>query len=439
MMSGMIVSPSTGWLRHRSFLAFALAALAGSTAIAAGSLWASRRAGETEAMADVRALTSVVAQTVVGPSLTAELLAGDPDALARLDVIVEQRVLDDMTLRVKLWAADGTIVYSDEHRLIGEVYELEDDKIESLWSGDVVSEISAVDGPENRFEAELADRMLEVYLPIDGPAGSPLLYESYFAVSPVNESATRIRSEFLPAIIVPLGLMLALHLTLAWALSQRLQHNQADRERLLRRAIESSDLERRRIAADLHDGVVQDLTGTSFALAAAAETAKAAEPELGRDLRVAAASTRRSLQSLRTLLVDIYPPNLHEHGLEAALIDLLAPAGGLGIETDLTIRGPIDDWPTGRTALVYRVIQESVRNIYRHAAASKLEIAVDVNSGAGTTEVTVTDDGVGLAEPRSDNHFGLRLLSDLAADAGARFSVDSQPGIGTTVRLEVGS
>ena len=341
-----------------------------------------------------------------------------------------------MTLRVKLWGPDGTIVYSDEHRLIGEVYELEDDKTQSLWNGEVVSEISSLDGPENRFEADLAGRMLEVYLPIDGPDDTPLLYESYFAISPVNESAGRIRRQFLPVILVPLALMLALHLGLAWGLTRRLRRNQAERERLLQRAIDSSNLERRRIAADLHDGVVQDLAGTSFAVTAAAESANGAKPELARDLQAAAAGTRRSLRSLRSLLVDIYPPNLQEQGLEAAMVDLLAPADELGIDTELAVHGDVRNWPPDRTALVYRVVQESVRNVFRHADATTLTVGIDATDEV--TEVTVTDDGVGFAaEAPTDGHLGLRLLSDLTADAGARFSIDSNPGAGTTIRLEV--
>lgn len=424
-------------LRARPFALFSLAGLVGTLTIAGGSLWASQRAGEAEAMADVRALTELVAKTVVGPNLSAELLAGDDEALARLDAIVEQRVLDEMTLRVKLWTADGTIVYSDEPRLIGEQYELGDDKTRSLWRGDLVSEISSVDGPENRFEAEMADQMLEVYLPIDGPDGQPLLYESYFAISPVSESAGRIRMEFLPAILLPLGLLETMNLGLAWGLRQRLKHNQAERERLLGRAIESSDLERRRIAADLHDGVVQDLAGTSFAVSAAAERARSAHPELAQDLRSAAAGSRRSLQSLRSLLVDIYPPNLQQQGLEGALVDLLAPAGDLGIESELSIAGPVDTWTPDRTALVYRVVQESVRNVFRHADASHLDIDIDARDQVAA--VSVADDGVGFTAGQSGNgHLGLRLMSDLTADAGARFSVQSEPGAGTTVRLEVG-
>lgn len=415
---------------------FSLAGLIGMLAIGGGSLVASQRAGEAEAMADVRALTLVVAKTVVEPSLSTDLLAGDAASLAQLDELITSRVLDDTTLRVKLWSADGEIIYSDEARLVGEMHLLEDDKNRSLWSGEAVSEVSHLDGPENRFEAAVANRMIEVYLPIEGPDGEPLLYESYFAMSSVSDPAGRIRGEFLPVIIGPVVLMGGLHFGLVWGLRQRIRKGQAEREKLLRRAIESSDLERRRIAADLHDGVVQDLVGASFAVSAAAESVDDRSEQHSIDLRSAAIGTRRSLQSLRSLLVDIYPPNLQDQGLEAALVDLLAPAGNLGIETELTIDGDLDTASHDEVALMYRVIQESVRNVFHHADADHLTVAVEISPHARTA--VVTDDGNGFSVSRQANgHLGLRLLADLTADAGAVFAIATEPGAGTTIKLDL--
>jgi two-component system NarL family sensor kinase len=429
------VSLSERVLRLSPFRQFVIAGLIGMILIAGASVLASARAGESEAMAQVRNLTKVVAVTAVEPNLSTELIEGDAAAIERLHNIVTTRVLDDTTVRVKLWDASGRIVFSDEPRLIGEVYELGRDKNESLWSGAVVSEISSLDGPENRFEAN-AGRLLEVYLPLDGPNGEPLLYESYFAISEVTDSASRIRAEFVPIILAALALLAAMHLALAWRLNRRMRRAQQDRVGLLQRAIDSSDLERRRIAADIHDGVVQDLVAASFATTAAAESAHRYDLEVADDVRAAAVGIRRSLQSLRSLLVDIYPANLHEHGLEAALVDLLAPASGLDIETELIVNGDPDESPEA-VALVYRVVQESVRNVLRHAQASALKIEID----ASTEQIlaTVTDDGRGFspADATSNGHFGLRLLTDLTADAGAGFRIDSTPDVGTEVRLEV--
>lgn len=411
---------------------FVMAGLFGLAAIAAAGVIASQRAGVAEAEAEVRSLTRVVAETVVEPQLSPDLVAGNSQAIERLDIIVRSRVLDETTRRVKLWDATGRIVYSDEPRLIGEFYTLGDEKRASLASGEVVSEVSSIDGPENRFETDVGP-LLEVYLPIDGPSGETFLYESYFAIDGINESAGRIRSSFVPIVLAPLALLEVIHLGLAGWMSRRLRREQAAREQLLKRALEASDAERRRIAADLHDGVVQDLVGTSLTVSAAAESAGS---DHAQDLRSASVSVRRSLRSLRSLLVEIYPPNLHDQGLEAALDDLLAPVASAGIETELTITGQPDERPAAM-ALVYRVVQEAVRNALRHADATRL--SVRVTSTDGGIEAEVEDDGRGFVpgDGPPQGHFGLRLLTDLTAEAGAGFRVSSNPGGGTAVVLEV--
>jgi two-component system NarL family sensor kinase len=403
--------------------------------VSIGSVLASGRAGEEEAMTEARQLTEVIARTVVEPNLSDALIAGDPAALASLDQIITDRVIVGTTVRVKLWSADGRIIYSDEPRLIGEVYELERDKNESLRSGAVTAEISSLEGPENRFEAD-ADRLLEVYLPLYGPESGPVLYESYFDFSEVSDASSRIRSAFIPILLGSLVIMQVLHLAFAWGLHRRLQRGRIERERLLQRALDASDLERRRIAGDLHDGVVQDLVATSFAISAAAETASNESPELATDLRAAAVGARRSLQSLRSLLVDIYPANLKTQGLEAALTDLLEPVSSLGIETDLSVETD-ENLSLESTALIYRVVQESMRNVLHHAEATTVAVAVTRSEDRMVS--TVRDDGKGFVATESNDgdHLGLRFLSDLAADAGAALSVESNPGSGTTIRLEV--
>ncbi len=428
--------PHTEAGRLRSpFIQLSIVALVGVIAIGAGSIIASRRSGESEAMAEARNLTAQVARTVVEPNLSESLLDLEAGAISTLDSVVHRYVLTGTTVRVKLWDQTGRIVYSDEPRLIGERYELEKDQFDSLETGAVVSEISSLQGPENRFEVD-AGRLLEVYLPLEGPDGEKLLYESYFAMSAVDDASARIRAEFAPIIIGSLTLMFLVHLMLAWTLNRRLRRGQVERERLLHRAMEASNLERRRIAADLHDGVVQELVSASFAIAAAAETAHDASPALAADLRSASVNTRRSLQSLRSLLVDIYPPNLKTQGLTGALGDLLAPATSLGIETELDLRGE-DHLGERDTELIYRVTREATRNVLRHADARNLRVTVDLDSE--TVLTIIEDDGKGFrsSDASAEGHLGLRVMSDLAADASAHLSVESEPGAGTTVRLEV--
>ena len=216
-MDRAVETPGGGSIREllrNPFVQFAVAGLIGLVVISTVSIMASREAGEEEAMTEARRLTQVVANIVVQPALSSELIDGDPTALDALDQVVQARVIEGSTVRVKLWDADGRIIYSDEPRLIGEQYPLEGDKSESLWTGVVVSEISDLEGPENRFEADQG-RLLEVYLPLDGPDGRPLLYESYFDFSEVSDASSRIRSAFLPIVVGSLAVMAVLHLVLS--------------------------------------------------------------------------------------------------------------------------------------------------------------------------------------------------------------------------------
>jgi signal transduction histidine kinase len=231
-------------------------------------------------------------------------------------------------------------------------------------------------------------------------------------------------------------LLLALiQLPLAWWLAKRVQRGQDERERLLHRAIEASDVERRRIARDLHDGVVQDLAAVSFSLSASAE---GAPPPYDAELREAAAETRHGIGQLRTLLVEIYPPELQRAGLEAALTDVLANASARGLETSLEV-DPEAHLDGDTQAIFFRVAQEGLRNAIKHAGAKHVRVAVDSNGDRA--RLVVEDDGRGFdpAAAGEDGHFGLRGLEDLVREAGGRLQVVSAPGEGARLSVEAGA
>ena len=189
-----------------------------------------------------------------------------------------------------------------------------------------------------------------------------------------------------------------------WILTRRVTRAAAERERLLRSAASASDAERRRIARDLHDGVVQDLAGSTFALSALSRDASGAERDA---LLETEDSLRSSLRALRSLLVEIHPPGLSADSLPAALQDLIAPAQATGVRATVDVSG--GRGATAETvALVWRVAQEAVRNTLRHARAAALSVVVRDQGGKVVLEVS--DDGVGFdpAAVRPDVHYGLR-------------------------------
>jgi signal transduction histidine kinase len=336
--------------------------------------------------------------------------------------------------RVKIWDADGRVVYSDEVALIGKTFPLGRSEREVLQAGSTEAEFSDLARPENRFE-RTSGGLLEVYTQIKSPEGEPLLFEVYYAAQKIGEREQYIFAQFGRITLVALGLVVLVATGLLYGLTRRLRRSAEERERLLKAAADASDAERVRIARDLHDGVVQDLAGASFAVSALARSEEVPSG-IREGLDESAGSLRTSLRALRSLMVEIYPPDLDAAGLDAALEDLLAPAAAQGVHATASVQG-IDDVPDDTVALVWRVAQEAVRNALRHSGAQHLQVVVD-RYGDGVV-LEVTDDGRGFDPKRRPNghSFGLRGLSSLIKEAGADLVVRSSPGAGTTIRLQV--
>src|SRR4051812_18349639 len=313
-----------------------------------------RHTGTSEAIGDSKRVARLAGDGIVAPNVRPGLERGDPRAIAAMDRVIRGRVLSGDVVRVKLWDASGRIVYSDEHRLIGFRTQLGDDDLAALRKGATDAEVSDLSRPENRFERE-HKKLLEVYHGVTTPQGHRLLFEAYQRFSSISASGERLWQRFLPALIGALVLLELAQIPLAYSLARRVQRGQREREALLRRAIDASEIERRRIAGDLHDGVVQNLAGVSYGLSAAAERLPR-----GSDTRSAveegATEARRTVRELRSLLVDIYPPNLHRSGLQAALSDLLDGIRSESCAARLT--APPDlELPQESEALLFRVAQ----------------------------------------------------------------------------------
>ncbi len=250
---------------------------------------------------------------------------------------------------------------------------------------------------------------------------------------------------------------LRLHAEQLWRAVNR---HQTERDRLIESAISAQEAERRRIAFDLHDGVTTALASMSFHLSAADLTmSRLAEREtegpdgtaLGlaraelvaaRDLAdMAYNQTRAAISGLHSLVLD-------DLGLVAALESLAqAAAAADGPEVDLVVASSdgIDDLPDHAGAALYRIAQEALSNAVKHANANR--IVVSLRRVGDSFVLGCTDDGLGFdpAERRADRagdadgaqHFGLSSIAERCALVGASLRLESSPGRGTTILVEL--
>jgi signal transduction histidine kinase len=409
---------------------FVFAGLVALVLLLVGTTWLSKRAATHEAIDDARARTELLARAVIEPGIPSGFVDGEAAALDRFDRLVRQRVLSDDVLRVKVWDQDGTILYSDKTQVIGQVFPLDEDDLKVLTEGGSDAEVSDLSKPENSYERPFGE-LVEVYTRVIDRDGNPLLLETYFSSGQISRRTAEVIGAFRPITVASLGLFLALTVPIVWLLARQLDSSAASRERLLLAAVEASDTERRRIARDLHDGVVQDLAGTSFELSATAREVSD-QPRLAAVIDGLGAGVRRSL---RSLLVEIYPPELRTAGLAAALDDLLAPATAMGIDVEMQV-ADTSALPDEAVAIVWRVAQEAIRNATRHGRPASLSVRVVVTDAV--VALTVSDDGVGFDPDLSlaaGEHFGLRGIRDLVDEAGGSLSVRSARGTGTIVQL----
>jgi two-component system, NarL family, sensor kinase len=411
---------------------FAVSGLVVVTIVAVVGVLLVQHISRNEALRDAEEVTRIAGEGVVAPAVEPGVLRGDPRALARLGGVVRRSVLHDPVVRVKLWDASGRILYSDERRLIGERFALGTSESEVLRTGAVRAELSDLTRPENRFEAHEGP-LREVYLGIPGPDGHRLLFETYEREGALAADSRRVWQDVVPVVLGLLIVLWLVQIPLGWSLSARLRRGQREREALLRQAVTASEDERRRLARDLHDGVVQDLVAVSLGLGAA--RAGAADRPGTHFLRETGGQVRQAIRQLRTLLVELYPDDLHRQGLDGALSDLLAPLQSRGMTTSLTIDEQLG-LDRGTEAIVFRTAQEALRNVAAHAAAST--VSVSVRRADGRYELEIVDDGQGFQPPEDDRpHLGLRMLDDLAREHGGWLSIRSTPGRGTRIHLAI--
>jgi two-component system, NarL family, sensor histidine kinase UhpB len=231
---------------------------------------------------------------------------------------------------------------------------------------------------------------------------------------------------------VPVGRYQSEVSDLATTFNEMLARLEKERRDATRRVLAAQEGERLRIAQELHDEVGQTLTAVLLQLG---RSARHADPALGAELLETQETARASLEDVRRISRELRPEALDDLGLTSALVALterFSQSGGLSVRRVLDRELP--ELSEEAELVVYRVAQEALTNVARHAETDLAELSL--TSMNGRLILRVADRGRGFDPQRADGG-GLRGMRERAVLVGAQLAVSRGPGGGTEVRLSV--
>ena len=213
---------------------------------------------------------------------------------------------------------------------------------------------------------------VEVYVPLDAPGLPRLAFEAYYDYARVNQAANSLLLQLVPLVLAPLLVLQLIQSPIPASLARRVRRHEAERSVLLERTLSVSDRERVRVAADLHDGPIQDLAGVTYVLDAVSPSVLDVHRPLMRD---AQNTVTHAINSLRRLMVDLYPPDLSAEQLPGTISNLAEPLRERGIEVTVKVE-PMAGLDNETVTTLYRVAREALANVVAHAHASRVNICL---------------------------------------------------------------
>jgi two-component system sensor histidine kinase UhpB len=216
--------------------------------------------------------------------------------------------------------------------------------------------------------------------------------------------------------------------------NEMLERLEAERRESSRRALAAQEAERLRIALGLHDEVGQVLTGVLLQLDSLAEPSS---PQRLEDVAEAKRSVRQALEEVRRISQELRPELLDHLGLVSAVTELSTKFAGVsGIAVDRRFEPVLPPLSPEAELAIYRVAQESLTNVARHAEASRVELSLE--GGSSSVILRVVDDGRGMPEPIArDGSGGLRGMRERAILVGGALAIKPGRRGGVEVRFEV--
>jgi signal transduction histidine kinase len=206
------------------------------------------------------------------------------------------------------------------------------------------------------------------------------------------------------------------------------------------RIVEAQEAERTRLAQEVHDGPAQALSNAIFGVEYIDRVLDDDPRVVRAELRFLRDRLRRELGDVRAFISQLRPPLLDELGLDGSIEDAAESLAALtGAQVETSLQAPTGRLGAAEQTVVLRVLQESLQNVRKHAGASHVWVSTGLVDGQWRLEVR--DDGHGfdatVVPPAGRRHFGLQFMRERADLVRARFDVQSRPGKGTVVMLQI--
>ncbi len=214
-------------------------------------------------------------------------------------------------------------------------------------------------------------------------------------------------------------------------LHRQLEAREQAQERFTEQVITAQETERRRLAADIHDGISQRLVSLAYHLDAAQRALPDHPADAAVQVRLARDLADLSMDEARTAITGLRPPVLDDLGLAGALSSLSRSVPGVVVVLDLADRR----LPEPRELALYRIAQEALQNVLKHAHASTVRVRFAV--GPNSARLEIDDDGDGFEPGGASDGYGMHSMAERAELVGGTLTVRSRVGGGTTVSVTV--
>jgi signal transduction histidine kinase len=214
-------------------------------------------------------------------------------------------------------------------------------------------------------------------------------------------------------------------------LHRRLLARELAQERFTEQVISAQETERRRLAGDIHDGISQRLASLGYHLDAAQRALPHRPDDAAVQVRHARELADLSMDEARVAISGLRPPVLDDLGLAGALSSLARSVPDLAVELELTDCR----LPEPQELAFYRIAQEALQNVVKHAGAGRVLLSFTV--GPGRARLVVTDDGAGFDVSAAADGYGMHSMTERAELVGGSLAVRSRPGSGTSVTVTV--